>query len=115
MRLSSSHSSTSRPSTSAFAFSLLANAASMSGLLFDDLDVGTEARPVKPQQPPGQLTQIVTGYPNGKLARPSQGIRRMNDQGRFRFSVAHFGDCKPGERSHSLIWEAVSACLARRR
>ena len=40
--------------------------------LFDDLDVGTEARPVKPQQPPGQLTQIVTGGPNGELA-PVEG------------------------------------------
>jgi hypothetical protein len=48
--------------------------------LFDDLDVGTEARPVKPQQPPGQLTQIVTGGPNGELARPSKGVCRMNDQ-----------------------------------
>jgi hypothetical protein len=89
--------------------------ASMPCRLFNDLDVGTEARPVKPQEPPGQLTQIVTGGPNRELARPSKGICRMDDQRRFRSSVAHFGDCRPGERSQSAIWQAVSACLARRR
>jgi hypothetical protein len=53
--------------------------------LFDDLGVGTEARPAKPQQPPGRLTQIVTGGPNGELARPSKGICAWTIRGAFDF------------------------------
>jgi hypothetical protein len=75
----------------------------MPGRPFDDLDVGTEARPVKPQQPPGQLTQIVARVSHGQLARPPQGICRLNDQRRFQSLAGHLGDCKPGERSHSLM------------
>ncbi|XUJ35976.1 hypothetical protein ACQ5SK_12300 [Bradyrhizobium japonicum] len=95
--------------------SLFAKMASMLCRFFDNLDVGTEARPVKLQQPLRQLPQIVASGPDGEFARPSKGICRMNDQRRFQFPVAHFGVCKPGECSQSLTWAAVSACRARRR
>lgn len=54
--------------------------------------------------------------PDGEFARPSKRICRVNDQRLcLHFQVAHFGDCRPGERSQSLTWAAVSACRARRR
>jgi len=71
----------------------------------DDLDIGAHARPVKLEQTSRWLAEIV---PCGS----TEAHRLLSDSGAFGGSSC--GCRKAGDRSHSLMCEAVSAWRARR-
>ncbi|KGT74494.1 hypothetical protein MA20_38605 [Bradyrhizobium japonicum] len=71
-----------------------------------DLYVVAKTDPMKFDHDPRYLSKLVSGAAEGKFASAPQQLCSAFNQGRtfrYLFGWSHFGACKPGDLSHSLI------------